>query len=455
MNKTILLLLTLFVQTVAAETEYRPLVEEGKHWMYDNFLSERPAMYDYYYYYDLKGDTLIAGKRCLKMYIENEFGSKAVEYRGSLYEENKKVYFFPPNKDTAELIYDFDCAVGDTIHLYNENIIVKDIKTEDNGNIPIKKYSLQYKPTNREYGETYNFTWIEGVGATKDFFAMIPLPGNYNTLQSCECKGEKLYQIIKPELTEKGYHKMGIEGKRWNYIHYYIDDSGEHCKPYSYVVKGDTVIKRIKYPKLIYQDHEREYDVCLLYEEGRSVYKCDFGNNSFHQPIASLYFDFGREDFGRVYSWESKQKPANTNWMVYDVDTIQVDNHSFRRIICLQKYSEKGQRLSTIEDGEDVWHDIWIEGIGSVSSGIEEQRPASEPQNMNANDCTYFVSCYEGDECIFMSDNPNIPNIPDNIRTIRPSVSDKLQIFDLQGRRLHRIPEKGMYIKDGKKYVMK
>ncbi len=26
-------------------------------------------------------------------------------------------------------------------------------------------------------------------------------------------------------------------------------------------------------------------------------------------------------------------------------------------------------------------------------------------------------------------------------------------IFDLQGRRLNRIPKKGLYIKDGKKYV--
>ena len=54
-----------------ASDEYRPLVVEGKHWTYDNFMPLRPAEYDHYYYYDLKGDTLIAGKNCLKMYSDN------------------------------------------------------------------------------------------------------------------------------------------------------------------------------------------------------------------------------------------------------------------------------------------------------------------------------------------------------------------------------------------------
>ena len=49
------------------EDNYRPLVEEGKHWTYDNYMPLRPSEYDHYYYYDLRGDTLIAGQQCLKM----------------------------------------------------------------------------------------------------------------------------------------------------------------------------------------------------------------------------------------------------------------------------------------------------------------------------------------------------------------------------------------------------
>ena len=97
--------------------EYRPLVVEGKHWTYDNFMPFRPAKYDHYYWYDLKGDTLISGKKCLKMYSENLANDSVVRYVGALYEESKKVHCFYPGKDKAELLYDFDCKVGDTLHI--------------------------------------------------------------------------------------------------------------------------------------------------------------------------------------------------------------------------------------------------------------------------------------------------------------------------------------------------
>ena len=39
-----------------------------------------------------------------------------------------------------------------------------------------------------------NLSWIEGVGATMDFFGMLPLQGNYNSLVACEVNGEVIYQ---------------------------------------------------------------------------------------------------------------------------------------------------------------------------------------------------------------------------------------------------------------------
>ena len=333
------------VYPLPVNDSYRPLVEEGKHWTYDNFMPLRPAKYDHYYYYDLKGDTVIAGKNCLKMYSENRNNDNVIRYEGALYEENKRVYCFFPAKEESVLLYDFDCEVGDTLQVYypyNYQVLVKDIQTEDNGGIAIKKYILQI---NWDYEEEY-VLWIEGVGAMKDFFAMIPASGNYNSLNACELNGEKLYQTIEPDLTEEGYHKMGIEGKRWNYIHYYLDEDGEHYDPYSYVVKGDTIIRRTTYKKLWYQDAKTERFVCLLLERGRTVY-------------LSSFFDFSRDDFGRVFTWKAEMNAGNTNWMPYAVDTIEVKGQPFRRYTCLQKYSEEGETLTTIEyDGEGVWHDI-------------------------------------------------------------------------------------------------
>jgi len=406
--------------------EYRPLVEEGKHWTYDNFMPLRPAEYDHYYYYDLKGDTLIAGKNCLKIYSDNLSNGHTVNYQASLYEENKKVYCFPSGKEEAVLLYDFDCVVGDTIQVEEGKMVLKDIRMEDNGGIAIRKYVFQIIA---KYAEEYgDICWIEGVGSMKDFFGMLPLDGNYNSLNACEVNGEKLYQWIEPEQTDEGYHKMGIEGKRWNYIHYYVDENGEHRDPYSYVVKGDTIMKRNTYKKLWCQDENTEHLVCLLLEAGRTVYKNDdFGNNTYGEPILRYFFEFERQDFGRVYTWKSEVNSGNTNWMVYGVDTIEVKGQPFRRYTCLQKYSEEGETLTTIEyDGEGVWHDIWVEGVGSASSGIEDQIPNGEPPVKSPNDYTYFVSCYEDGECIFTADDFNVQTAiePDIDITYRPFVED-------------------------------
>ena len=383
------------------EDDYRPLVEEGKHWTYDNFMSLRPAEYDHYYYYDLKGDTLIAGQQCLKMYSDNKNNDNVIRYEGALYEENKKVYCFFPNKEAAVLLYDFDCAVGDVIQVSVGQLFVKDIQTEDNGGITIKRYTLQ-TTSNEEV-----FSWVEGVGASKDFFYMLPLDGNYNSLSACELNGEKLYQHVEQELTEEGYHKMAIEGKCWNYIHYYADEDGEHYEPYSYVVRGDTIIRRITYKKLYYQDEKTERLECLLLERGRTVYKSiDLGNNSYDEPILTSFFEFDRNDFGRVFTWKAKNVSGNTNWMVYGVDTLEVNNCQFRRYTCLQKYSEDDETLTTIEyGGEGVWNDIWVEGVGSASSGIEDQCPLHEPPVRIQGEYTAFVSCYEDGKCIFTKED--------------------------------------------------
>ena len=436
--------------TICAQNNYRPLVEEGKHWTYDDFMPLRPAKYDHYYYYDLRGDTLIAGYHCQKMYSDNLGNNGNIEYQGSLYEVNKKVYYFSPEKEEAELLYDFDCVAGDTIRVMEGQLVVKDVQMEDNGGIAIKRYTL-YKVTDH-YEEWQNFSWIEGVGAVRDFFLMGSGNGNYATLNACELNGEKLYQTIEPVLTEEGYHKIAIEGKRWNYIHYYIDEAGEHYEPYSYVVKGDTIARRTRYKKLYYQDKNIEYPVCLLYESGRAIDKCDFGDNSYDMPIHTTFFDFARNDIGRVFSWKAAMNEGNTNWMVYNIDTINVNNRSFRRYTCLQKYSELDQELETIENEDGVWRDIWVEGVGSAVSGIEDEVPYHEPPIRTASEYTSFVSCYEDDECIFTANDFFISTV---MRSVRKSTDKDTIIFDLQGRRLNDKPNKGVYIQNGKKLVIK
>ena len=180
---------------ISAQDNYLPLVEKGKHWTYDNFMPFAPE-YKYNYYYELKGDTLIAEKICFKMYSENRNNNNAVKYEGALYEENKKVYCFFSGKDEAELLYDFGCYIGDILYVKNEHLVVEDIYTEDNDGVTIKKYKLQ--PTSWNENDHNKVFWIEGVGAMLDFFVMLPLSGNYSRLNACELNGEILYQTVDP-----------------------------------------------------------------------------------------------------------------------------------------------------------------------------------------------------------------------------------------------------------------
>ena len=113
----------------------------------------------------------------------------------------------------------------------------------------------------------------------------------------------------------------------------------------------------------------------------------------------------------------------------------------------------RGEELTSIAyDGEGVWHDIWVEGVGSASSGIEDQNPLHEPPVRTSDDYTYFVSYYENGECIFTADDFTVQT---SIIPVMTSVGRKGDLFDLQGRRLSGKPSKGVYIENGKKRVVK
>ena len=380
------------------------------------------------------------------MYAENEGNDgKIAHYIGALYEESKKVYMIEPERE-AYILYDFDCKEGDVITAGGETLKVVRISTQQNEERNLRVYELL--PTAYEEGNELPVTWIEGVGCTMDFFGMIPFPGNYNSLVCCEVNGETLYQYVQPKYTEEGYHEMAIEGKTWNYIHHYVDEEGEHDEPYCYIVKGDTLLQeRFTYKKLYRQDASGERYVGTILEEGRDVYMLYAGTT-----VWRCLYEFGRDDIGRVFDWESKYGRGRVYWMLNAIDTIQVRGQDFRRLIALQRTIKGGtpKQLSTIEEGEDVWHDIWIEGVGSQYSGIETPIHEAQPDN----DYTYLVSCYENGKCIFTAadfttavrDIPQSPSQPDANSSFVNRHSSSL--YDLQGRRLSAPPARGMYIQD-------
>ena len=396
----------------AQEDNYRPLVEEGKTWKYDN--QSGSSEYYFFYSYYLLGDTTIAEHKCLKLFSENSNNDNKAKYRGALYETNKKVYFIAPNDTRPKLLYDFDCNIGDTLNIWEGTMIVADLHVEYQEAQPINVIVVY----STELGESLPIKWIEGVGCVNDLFSMIPNPGNNSYLLSCVSNGQYLYQYKRPSSTEKGYHKMAIEGKTWNYIHHYIDENGAHDEPYSFVVKGDTLIdERKTYKKLYRQDATGEHYYGMLQEIGREFLVRYAGDDAWYSE-----YHFGRTDIGRVFDWNSKYGRGRVYWMLSTIDTIHVHGQDFRRFICLQKTIPDGtpKQLSTIEDGEDVWHDIWIEGVGSQYNGVERSIHEAQPED----NYSYLVSCYENGECIFTADDftTGIRNISTD--DYRPFVED-------------------------------
>ena len=202
--KQFLLMLAMMPLASFAQDDYRPLVEQGKKWTYHHDAYQ----YVYDYHYTLEGDTVVAGKDCLKMYSDNRDNKGEIRYEGALYEENKKVYCFYPEKDEAALLYDFNCKVGDTLSKNSRDLIALSIETIVGVVCKGEYYALQVQEYDEEKNDSVvlgTLYWIEGVGATKDFFNMLPLAGNYNSLIACEVNGEVLYQSSTAIQSMKSY----------------------------------------------------------------------------------------------------------------------------------------------------------------------------------------------------------------------------------------------------------
>ena len=194
MKKYLLLLLTLMPMASWAQENDLPLVEQGKKWTYHHANNE----YVWDYYYTLEGDTVVAGKNCLKMYSDNKNDKGEICYEGALFEEGKKVYCFYPERDEASLLYDFDCKVGDTLKIGDVDLITLSIDTVVGIICKGERYDFQAQQYDEDMGEPFvmgTLSLVKGVGAALDFFYMMPLAGNYNSLVACEVNGEVLDQV--------------------------------------------------------------------------------------------------------------------------------------------------------------------------------------------------------------------------------------------------------------------
>lgn len=227
------------------------------------------------------------------------------------------------------------------------------------------------------------------------------------------------------------------EGKEW----WYKDNSAfgyDSRGDFRMFIKEDTIIGGNTWKK-VYRDNTPGsvpvYEKALREEDGK-VYELRQGGEE------SLMFDFSL-NIGDHYV------PAGSDGRYMEViaiDTMMSAGIAHRRLILMQHLN-----------GADTDLTSWIEGIGG-DCGID--LPAfwsdMDPKVINARGGTdyyhyLFTACLKQDGTCLFGETPSVRTAVTSI--LKPTAVSPN--YDLQGRRLTKQPRKGVYIRDGRKVVVK
>ncbi len=169
-----------------------PFVQDGKVWTYEasNFI------YDWEETFSLEGDTLISSRKCLKLYYTCQFYHQEHLYKGAMFEEEGKVYFFASSSTTPVLLYDFSYEPGTIIKVGEFELRIKETR--------LVKYRSEYLKV-IDYcilgDEYYPFKGIEGIGFLGGGLTCLidgytPVnTGGESSLKTCTVKGEVVFDL--------------------------------------------------------------------------------------------------------------------------------------------------------------------------------------------------------------------------------------------------------------------
>ena len=152
-------------------------------------------------------------------------------------------------------------------------------------------------------------------------------------------------------------------------------------------------------------------------EENKKVYvQYKFSN----QEV--LLYDFGLKEGERFTSSDGQE------YVFTSEDYVEYDNKELRRM-----------ELVNVNDSRDI--NYWIEGIGALAGPTTPFY-----YGMTGGEDSSIASCYVGEQCIYRR-NSNSILLP------ATDTTKSVSIYDLSGRRLEQKPQKGIYIKNGKKII--
>ena len=431
---------------VAGEKVSQPLLQTGKVWNYD------------YTYVDIdfqrkhgnatywtESDTIIDGRRLFWMCFSKSEEEGQV-FRQLWYEEDGKVYTCNDRGRIANLVYDFTLSAGDDAPVHTASVYFLDgLKVVSADSILVRgilRKRLVLAIPEWETGSKKNIVWVEGIGGAKALDEPVERlvgDGREYTQLSCYLDDQCIFE--KEDFEMPSYYPMLVDGRAWNVVSihpaeppesdstpgYYKDIKGRWGVgwPSTLLLKGDTIMGGKTYKKLFLDGSF----ICGLREEGGCIYEC--------------YLDYVPETL-----------TFDINFLTGDVFKDEVNDHSQMEVRQVRTFSFSGINRRCLdmwvykEDLEiiDGLVDYWIEGIGCMFG------PPSFPFWWEASSGSLLLSCYDGDKCIFSVEDLNlITNIQS--ATTKCLSNNHQGIHDLQGRQLNGIPQKGVYIQNGRKMV--
>lgn len=233
--------------------------------------------------------------------------------------------------------------------------------------------------------------------------------GHKKTLMNSEHDND---EIIIP------YDEMLTDGTTWECLAV-TPEEPDPKSTYTIEVKGDTIIGNRRCRQIYSPEYETSK---TLFEEGRKLYVVNADGN----PVVLLDYNLQKGD-----------RLDETTTVVWEWELTDMGYH---------------YRVITIDMGFDCerrpfdptpWHYHLIEGIGVSKDEFLSHRFID-----NGNTISYLLKCWKEGALVYyaLGFNSVDEKFTDN---------DSLTIYDLQGRRLNTIPQKGIYIIGGKKIIRK
>ena len=243
------------------------------------------------------------------------------------------------------------------------------------------------------------------------------------------------------------YIEMLAEGRSWLYEEGYYDKNSEEpnysTMTHRITVMGDTLIKEKSCKKLYDNDGTSQTLIGLAYEEERRVYMFLLTNGNIQQLMEdhlfhewTLVYDFNH-DVGDVTAMWGLGVYRRGQFFLNSIDTVSTGQRSFCR------YIWQSPLMASIKT-------CVVEGVGGETGLLPILNIIEDGSR------TTFVGCYDGDECIFSAKDFDAPIAqPTGIATVANRRTPSSPVHDLQGRRLKSPTRHGLYIRDGRKMVVR